>query len=184
MLLVLLACAPEPEATICPSWSGFRGVGQRWDYEAFDGSDQWTSSLVALTEDEVVVRTGGREDTFRCDAEGVWLIGRDDSYEDGSWAAWDFEPPVLALPAELEPGLAWSMDAAWQYTDSTGVRRVESHTTQYEALDTSESHVAAGTFATLAIAVLDEDIAHDTQYRAEGVGVVLTDTAQLVEAVP
>ncbi|GDX79229.1 hypothetical protein LBMAG42_10400 [Deltaproteobacteria bacterium] len=179
LLWLAFACAPEA-APLCPSYSGLTALGRTWEYEAFVGDERWTVELTELGVGGVTRVAEGWTETFLCDADGLWAVSRHESDGD-AWAEWEFDPPALSMPAEIAPGDAWTTEAAWHYTDSAGVTKTESLSTQYEVVAAVESNVAAGSFEALELRVLGGQVGRDTEYRAAGVGLLLTDAAQLVE---
>ncbi len=181
ILLLAFACAPDGDL-LCPSYSGLTAVGRIWEYEAFAGDERWSVELTELGVGGVTLVGEGWTEAYLCDTDGLWAVSRHDI--DGDfWADWQFDPPALRMPAAITPGDAWTTEAAWHYTDSDGASNVESLSTQVEVLAAVESNVSAGSFDALELHVLDGNAGEDTEYRAAGVGLVLTDAAQLVEIV-
>lgn len=180
-LLLALACAPEADP-LCPSYSGLTVLGRTWEYEAFAGEERWSVELAELGVGGVTLEGEGWTETYVCDADGLWAVSRREEAGEG-WADWQFDPPALTMPAAFAPGDAWTTEAAWHYSDSEGETRTESLSTQREVVAVVESNVAAGSFDALELHVLGGEAGEDTEYRAAGVGLVLTDAAQLVKVV-
>ncbi len=184
LLLALIACAPEAEpASVCPAYSGLTAAGRTWEYGAFADGSTSSRHLEALGSEEVMVTSTAVTDTYLCDADGLWIVTRTATLSDRT-ARWEYDPPGLEMPAVLEPGVAWTADAAWFYSDSLGTTRTESSSTQFDVVSTAKSKVTAGAFDTLEVHILDADAGSDTRYYADGVGLVLSDSAQLVAVDP
>lgn len=181
LLWFAFACAPEAPP-LCPSYSGLTALGRIWEYEAFSEENRWTVELTELGVGGVSLVGEGWTESYLCDADGLWVVSRAEEGGD-AWADWQFDPPALTMPAEIAPGDAWTTEAAWHYSDSTGATKTESLSTQYAAVAAVESNVAAGSFEALELHVLGGEAGEDTQYRAAGVGLLLTDEAQLVAVV-
>lgn len=178
MLLLTLACAP-PTAQLCPAYSGFSVEGRIWEYQSFADEDRWEVVLSELSAEAVSLVGPGWTESYLCDEEGLWTLGRHE--EEGDFSAdWAYDPASLRLPAAIAEGDAWTVEAAWIYSDSDGVSRTQSTSTQVDVVATSESHVTAGSFEVLELHVLNEDAAADREYREADIGLVLTDGAQLV----
>lgn len=168
----------DPDDGVCPSWSGLSVEEQVWRWESFAENVAWEASLASLDAENVSVVTGDSVATYRCDEEGVWAVERRDG-NDTSWAKWSFDPPHLVVPRTLEVGSAWASDSAWNLLRSDGTTGTGSATTQYYVEAEVESVVPAGSFPALQVRVLDE-AGTDSWYFAREVGVILTDTEQLL----
>ncbi len=184
LFFVLLACAPEVEpASVCPAYSGLTAAGRTWEYGAFADGSTSSRHLDALGSDKVTISGTDWADTYLCDADGLWIVMRTATLPDRT-ARWEYDPPGLEMPAVIEPGVAWTADAAWFYSDSLGNTSTASSSTQYDVVTTARSNVIAGAFDTVEVHVLDAEADGDTRYYADGVGLVLSDRAQLVAVGP
>lgn len=180
VLPFLLACrvVEDPDAGVCPSWSGLVGTGQVWSWERFADEHTWMASLDVFEAENVEVVQADGVSTYRCDAEGAWATGRWQGTAE-TWSEWTFEPPYLVVPRVLEVGTAWSSDIAWNLQRSDGTQETASTSAQFIVEAEVQTVVPAGSFDTLQVRVLDAE-GGDSWYFARDVGVVLTDSDQLV----
>lgn len=180
LFFALLACVPDPEpVSLCPAYSGLTAAGRTWEYGVFADGSTSSRHLDALGAEVVTVSGPDWAATYLCDADGLWIVTRTATLPDRT-ARWEYDPPGLEMPAVLEPGVAWTADAAWWYSDSLGTTRTQSSSTQFDVVTTSHSNVTAGAFDTLEVHVLGGDAGSDTRHYADGIGLVLSDSAQLV----
>lgn len=180
MLLFLLGCrvVEDPDAGVCPAWSGLSVEGQTWSWERFADDVAWEASLETLDAENVSLVTDDNVSTYRCDDEGAWALERREG-DDTLWTKWSFDPPYLVVPRSLEVGSAWASNAAWNLVRSDGTTEVGSASTQFYVEAEVESVVPAGSFSALQVRVM-ADAGTDSWYFARDVGVVLTDTDQLL----
>lgn len=180
MLLFLLACrvVEDPDAGVCPAWSGLSVEGQRWSWERFADDLAWEATIETLEAENVSVASGDSVSTYRCDEDGAWAVERR-AGDDATWSKWRFDPPYLVVPRSLEVGSAWTSEVAWNLIRSDGTTEVGSASTQFYVEAEVESVVPAGSFSALQVRVLSDE-GGDSWYFARDVGVVLTDTDQLL----
>lgn len=177
LVLFVLACAPASESP-CPAYSGFTGEGRHWTWRRFADDASLTTTLTELGASAVTLLGDGWIEHDTCDADGLWAVGRE-ATTDGVTERWEYDPPVLLLPATLAVGDAWTREFAWTHFDGAGGTDVASRSEQVTVADAGETSVRAGAFDTLELQVLDDEAVGHTEYRAEEVGLVLDDAAQL-----
>lgn len=175
---LLFACAEEPQS-VCPSWSGLGLESRTWTYAPLSEGDPWDDVATLLALDHFELTRPGYDAELRCEADGLFLLN-EHRVTDTLEAWWDYEPPALWMPALLESGTAWSLDAGYDYHDDAGVVVTRRADTQFAVVGEADQDVTAGGFSTLAIQVFD-GAASDTRYYADGVGLVLDGTVQLVD---
>lgn len=177
MILLLLACAETPESA-CPPWSGLGLEARTWTYAEFGAADTYDLVATPTALDVFALTSPGYDAELACEPDGLYVLAEhrvDDELE--AW--WEYDPPALWMPAVLAAGTAWSLGAGYAYHDSTGVVETRSDDTQYAVVGAAEQHVTAGGFDTLQVQVID-GLEGDTRYYADGVGLVLDGSAQLV----
>lgn len=180
MIWLLLAChyVDDPDDGVCPAWSGLSVEGQLWDWERFEDDAVWRQSLDVLAPDATEVATSTTRTTYRCDDDGAWATNKRETSGE-QWVEWTYDPAFLVVPRHLSVGDAWSSDAAWNLLRSDGTEETASESIQFVVEDEVATIVPAGSFDALQVRVLGE-AGKDTWYFARDVGVVLTDTAQLL----
>ncbi len=176
-MLLLLACAEAPQSA-CPGWSGLGTETRVWTYSPFGEGETYTLTATPTAFDQFVLTGPEHDATLTCDADGLWLLDEHRLTEDlESWRT--YEPPALLMPATVSAGSAWSFGASYTYRDSNGVAETRSDDLQFAAVGTVQQHVTAGGFETLEVQVID-GLEGDTRYYADGIGLVLDGSAQLV----
>jgi hypothetical protein len=211
------ATTPEVLPTVpagpqCPSPSGFDELGRTWTRSytsahaaATDESGQWTERVATYDVQDDVVNvvihtdaayeipdfedyTASLDATYRCDADGLWLLSQFTSFSyvfngnprEGTVDLVYTEPPLL-LPADAGRGSSWEIRARGDVT-STPPGDTTSFTVQTTATiaSTAVINVRAGEFPeALAIDYTTDDVT-TTEYVADGVGWILTADDELV----
>jgi len=177
VILLLLACDETP-VSACPSWSGLGLETRTWTYSRFGEGGTYEVLATPTALDEFLLTSPAYDAELTCEESGL-VVRSEHRITEALEAWWEYDPPALWMPATLEAGTAWSLGSGYAYHDSTGVVETRSDDTQFAVVGTTEQHVTAGGFDTLEVQVQD-GAEGDTRYYADGVGLVLDGTAQLV----
>lgn len=216
MLLLLAACSDTKlnpsgddtggysEPSLCPTYSGLDHVGQTWSWTLTTTRYDLTTEaeLTEILEDLVTVEstsvgtgadfsgTWTHSYTWRCDADGAWLVADHvvthqestgaHSYTYDSDNARTYDPDGwLAVPTDMDSGSTWEVAFTQNMTDSVYGTAAYEWTGTYTVENEEEITTSAGTFTTLEVngagsftgAEWTEHV-----YRDPSVGVVLDDT--------
>lgn len=151
----------------CGQFSGFHRVGTRWAYHGVDAAqdDTYVLTLTAFDPATGVVEAtlagtsvyGGTdtfdhegERTYRCDADGLWLLRTSDTFTSASSAGtpivWDYESPILLVATD--PTVPWASHATGMETTYDGSVYAIDQYWSAESLGPAAISVPAGDFQT------------------------------------
>lgn len=187
-------------AATCDSWTGYVD-GRQWTYaypKSSSSDGGWTSTVTVDAGAVTLTQVGDQDNSqaqvhteanygYRCDADGLWLLTGDttttsvvDGVETQSWiqGTWDSEGPVQ--PPRLTMGDTWAWGYTYTYTSSDGDGGYEGDV-DYRAEVEEEIEVPAGTYAAMRVFQSADQGASGRSWFADGVGLVATDTVELVE---
>lgn len=203
---------PTGEAGLCPDYSGFGAVGQTWSWTFSNTSYDSVSSveLVSIVDDRVTLQTSAeatgatftgtweRVTTWRCDAEGAWLVSETvDTVQEETGAypytyadtvTSTYSPGWLLVPVGMDSGSSWDVDFDLGTISATWGESTQPWEGTYFVENGEEVVTEAGTFQTLEVngaGELDGGTWMDHDFRDRDAGVVLDDTgAQLTAWTP
>ncbi len=169
-----------PVGMQCPEYSGLAGprvADYRYNAEqaALVGAFNWEETSFPLTptaiEVGVLIVTKGdleldgfdryhittRTDGY-CDETGYWITAFDnqnvysfDGVETTKWTETTYSPPLLSLPAGVEPGDTWTAELTSHAVYSDAAEQDYTVTLEYSALRFETIEVPGGSFPTLVV---------------------------------
>lgn len=193
----------------CPPASGI-GANTTWEYEyneQYEKSNATTGTYSVEVEDRAEdgtltlvteVSTEGSNNSFEskttsqygCDGTGLWLLATYYEYTvtvyypyEG-WREYTYDAPILLMPASVDVGDSWETVYAGVYVDELGARRATDYIISTEVTGREELTVPAGTFTAMEWSQSWSTGSDTTAWYSNGVGLVASEEADLVEFTP